>query len=130
MPNVVEKGEQMSAILQHRAATLAEDGMFECKRCRRIRALENGIVVAFQGNFLLGLCVECFESRPIVIRVVDKSSVGKAVEVRMLSDNETRALEGSTGLYIAAPALSVGVRSIKAPEAIKPIVKTVIEGEG
>ena len=120
--------DQLSMVRQSKAARLAEAGKFQCARCRRVFRAKDGILVTFQGNFLVGECIDCFDARPVIMRVV-RTAEGNAVEVRILTEVEAHALRNQEPL-IAIPNLSLNVRSTDVPASIKPEVETVFRDEG
>ena len=98
-----QTNRQQTAEREMREATkLAHQGKYKCRRCNKIDDQENGVIVAFQGNVLLGLCPGC-----IVEPVVIKQSDG-CIHVTMPRPKDSRVILASdlpnrSQLHLANP---------------------------
>lgn len=59
------------------AAMLASQGKFRCQGCAQVHPVENGIMVAWAGNIILGVCPGCLTDHQVTI-----TRVGEGIEIK------------------------------------------------
>jgi hypothetical protein len=104
----MDERETLTYLRRH--VNLAEDGKYECRYCKQVKPLTEGIVVTWGGQVFFALCPACFPGRPISIEQTVLSSGKPGVSVGFLKQGDAPLVElageHAVGTFTAGAALA------------------------
>jgi len=111
--------EEIPASLR-RALSLAEDSKYECRYCRAIKPLEEGIVITWGGHVFFALCPSCFPGRPISIEETILKDGRRGVRVGFLNRGDAPLVQVPRGAHELRTFSAAGALAKRQKRDIEP----------